>query len=246
MTPLVAITTTIDPEAGAHRRPQVALYTAYMAVFERLGLPSLLVTPAHTAPSVRRLVGLSAGLVLTGGEDVDPARYGERPIPELGAVSLARDEMEFTALDEALRVGVPILAICRGCQLVNVHFGGTLYQDLPAQRPDCIRHEQSQPWGSRPHAARVEPDSKLGRAIDAVELRINSYHHQAIRELARGLRAVAWAEDGLIEAVEHVDHPWLVGVQWHPERHEATAPEHDPDRRLFAAFARMVVEHAGG
>ena len=244
MTPLVAITTTINPAGGTHQRPQVALYVAYMALFERLGLASVLITPAHSAESVRRLVSLCCGLVLTGGEDVDPARYGEQPIPELGSVSPARDAMEFNALETAVGRGVPVLAICRGCQVLNVFYGGTLFQDISAQRPETSEHEQSQPWGAHAHTARIESDSLLARAVGATELRINSYHHQAIKDVGAPLRVVAWADDGLIEGVEHPDHEWMLGVQWHPERHEATGPQHDTDRKLMSEFARAVSAHA--
>ena len=241
---LIGISTTIDLEGGDHRRPRVALYAAYMSVFEQLGLACVLITPAHTPASARSLAGRCDGLVLSGGDDVAPSLYGEAPLPELGAVNPARDEVELAALDTAAARGIPLLAICRGCQLLNVYLGGTLYQDIATQRPGAVSHEQTHPWGRHAHAARVDPDSQLARQLGASELRINSYHHQAIKDLAPPLRAVAWSEDGLIEGVEHREHPWVLGVQWHPERHEASAPDHDPDRALLLGFGRAVLRFA--
>lgn len=242
MGPLVGVTTTLVPESGTWRRPEIALYAVYVAALEQLGLTSVLITPAHSPRSVKALIEQCHGLVLTGGEDVDPSRYGEDPLPELGMVNPARDEMEMTALGLALEHRIPVLGICRGCQVLNVYFGGTLYQDLDTQRPGELRHRQSEPWGLRTHHVTVEPDSRLSRLLELEEMLINSYHHQAIKDVAPGLVVVAKAADGLIEAVESTSGEWIIGVQWHPERHEATAPETDPDRMLFEGFRMAVVE----
>jgi putative glutamine amidotransferase len=245
MTPLVAVTTTtVVLETSRHRQPEISMYAAYASILERLGLTSVLVTPVHTKGSLRRLARLCCGMVLTGGEDIDPACYGAEPIPELEPVNKARDVAELQMVELALEEEIPILGICRGCQLLNVSFGGTLYQDLDRERPGALRHSQREPWGMRSHRAEVEPDSLLGRMLDMPVLEINSFHHQAIRDVGDGLRVVARADDGLVEAVEAVDHRWVLGVQWHPERHEATAPAQDPDRRLIRAFAEAVRERS--
>jgi gamma-glutamyl-gamma-aminobutyrate hydrolase PuuD len=244
MIPLVAVTTTLVPDGGVHRRPQAVLYASYLDVLEHIGLASVLATPAHRGPSLQSLLDRCAALVLTGGEDVHPGRYGEDPIPELGKVNEVRDDMELAALSLALERDLPVLAICRGCQLLNVFFGGTLYQDLPTQFPGALLHDQREGWGQGSHVAYVDPSARHARIFGSDELWINSHHHQGIKDLAPGLRVIARAEDGLIEAIEHVDRHWVVGVQWHPERHEADAPDTDPDRRLFAAFRRAVYERA--
>lgn len=241
MDPLVAVTTTMLPHGGAHRRPQVVLYTSYLSVLDHIGMASVLLTPAHSAPSLQALVERCSGLVLTGGEDVDPRRYGEDPIVELGTIAPERDDMEVTALGAALERDLPVLGICRGCQVLNVFYGGTLYQDLQSQRPGTASHEQ-EAWGGRSHAVRVEPGSRLDEIVQGQELTINSFHHQAVREPGPGLEVVALAEDGVIEAIEARDRSWVLGVQWHPERHEATAPDSDPDRLLFRAFRQAVLE----
>lgn len=240
MTQFVAVTTTIDPQGGEYRKPRIALYTNYVTPLERVGLTPVLVTPAHSEEGIRALIGLCAGLVLTGGDDIDPARYGEDPIPELGPVNPGRDLAELRALDEAARRDIPILGICRGHQLLNVYFGGTLCQDIGVAMEEATSHMQTTPWGSHQHEVTVDPGTRLANAVGKERLEINSYHHQAIRELGAGLVATARADDGLIEGIESTGHRWVVGVQWHPERHEAEAENSDPNVRLFRAFADAV------
>jgi gamma-glutamyl-gamma-aminobutyrate hydrolase PuuD len=245
MNPLVALTTTTRVPEGSHaRRQEIALYALYISVLDEVGLTPVLITPAHSARSIRDLLENCSGLVLSGGEDVDPARYGETPLPELGRVNTARDEMEFAALAAAFERSIPILGICRGCQVLNVHMGGSLYQDIDTQHPGELMHRQREPWNSRTHEATIESGSQLARILGTERLCINSFHHQAIKNVAPGLRVTAHADDGLVEAVEANDQPWVIGVQWHPERHEATAPETDPDRLLFNDFRRAVVARA--
>jgi putative glutamine amidotransferase len=245
--PLIAVTTTMGI-GGSHQLPAVKLNVQYVTAVEEPGGAALLVTPAHDEASIAAIVQMAHGLLLTGGEDVDPARYGQEPHPELGHVTPARDAMETVALQEALRRGIPVLAICRGLQLLNVALGGTLFQDLPSLRPGALVHEQEAPVGHRWHAARADPESGLHAIFGTGELFINSFHHQGIDRLAPGLRAAVWASDGLVEGVEASDHAWMYGVQWHPERGEAEVPadQRDPDRRLLWAFvdaARRFMEH---
>lgn len=247
MRPLIAVTTTLKP-GGSYNLPQAVLNVQYVTAVEAPGATALLLTPGHDAASIEQVVGMAHGLLLTGGEDVDPARYGQAPHPELGTVNAARDTAEFTALEAALRRGIPVLAICRGVQLLNVAMGGTLYQDIPSQLGGDLLHEQGAPWTDRWHHADVVPGSGLEAIFGTGELFINSFHHQAVERVAPGLRATVHAEDGVVEGVEGTEHPWLYGVQWHPERGEAHAPgdQRDPDRRLFWAFVHAARDFAGG
>ena len=247
MRPLIVVTTTLG-HGGSHNLPQARLNVQYITAVEAPGGTALLLTPGHDASSVAHLVGMAHGLVLTGGEDVHPARYGQAPHPALGSVNTARDAIEFAALEAALKRGVPVLAICRGIQLLNVALGGTLYQDLPSQLGGDLLHEQEAPVGQGWHHATVKTGSGLEEIFGARELFINSFHHQAIDRIAPGLEATVWAEDGVVEGVEGKDHPWMYGVQWHPERGEATAPadQRDPDRRLFWAFVHAAQRFAEG
>lgn len=236
----VALTTTSLEAGGSYQRPSVFLYESYVHALQAVGLAPVLITPAHDPASVRALLDACAGLVLSGGEDVEPGRYGAEPSPALGSVNRRRDEVEFSVVERALALQLPILGICRGAQVLNVALGGTLFQDIGTERPGPVLHEQQEDWGQRSHCASVVADSRLHAIVGTDELFINSYHHQAIRDVAPSLRVVARAEDGMVEAVEGRDHPWLVGVQWHPERYEASTADNDPDRLLFQAFADVL------
>src|SRR5438309_7130698 len=155
------------------------------------------------------------GLVLTGGEDVEPSRYGAPPHPKLGETDPARDAVELALIAGAERQRLPILAICRGIQILNVALGGTLYQDLASERGGGpIDHTDT----AARHGLRGEPHSLLHRTLGTVGANVNSRHHQAVRELAPTLHAAAWAEDGVLEGVERVaGASWTLAVPWHPE-----------------------------
>lgn len=225
--PTVAVTA---PRRLVDGRERVTLNTAYVRALESAGLVPLAV-PTMLAPE-RAGAALDAvrGLVLTGGEDVAPDRYGATPHPRLGDVDPVRDAAELALIAAAQKRRVPILAICRGIQILNVALGGTLYQDLDSERPGPVPHSDE----TARHAVRVEAGSLLERTLGTRSASVNSRHHQAIRDLAPGLKAVAWADDGVIEAAEPTDTaaPWMVAVQWHPE--DLT------ERALFDGFARAV------
>lgn len=244
--PLVALTTSFDPAAGSHMRPQVVLYGAYISALDTAGLAAVLVSPSHSPDAIAALLSHCDGLALSGGGDIDPDLFGQAELPGLDSVSRERDEAEFLALRLAMERGIPIFGICRGLQVMNVCFGGTLFQDIDRDRPQpSVTHQQAGPWTARAHDVAVEEGSLLHRIVDESKLFINSFHHQAVAEVAPTLSVTAVAEDGLVEAVEMRDYPWGLAVQWHPERHEATAPHHDPDRLLFRAFADAVVAYRG-
>ncbi|HSM35369.1 MAG TPA: gamma-glutamyl-gamma-aminobutyrate hydrolase family protein [Longimicrobiales bacterium] len=241
--PLVVMPTTSLLESGIDRGPVTYLDSRYTRWIEREGMTSVLVSPAHDDDSVRRLVGLAHGLALAGGEDLHPSAFGEEADPRLGVVNGPRDRLERMALDIASEADLPVLALCRGMQVLNVARGGTLWQDLPSGRPGSVEHRQSGAWHATSHAVRVAADSRLAGITGSQSFEVNSFHHQGIRELGVGLRAVAWAPDGLVEAVEG-ESGWVLGVQWHPERHPDDAAAEHPDRLLFTAFAEAVKERA--
>ncbi len=176
------------------------------------------------------------GVLFAGGEDVDPAFYGEEKKYDSVKVNRTRDEFEQRLLHAALDRRLPILGICRGAQLINVDFGGTLYQDLAEDFVPEFEHQQADAGRERSdltHTVTVtEPDSLLHQVVRG-SCRVNSLHHQAIKHLGRGLKVSAHSEDGLVEAVEAAgDYPFLLAVQWHPE--ELT--EHDEQLRIFKDF----------
>jgi putative glutamine amidotransferase len=169
---------------------------------------------------------------------VHPARFDSAPHPASYSMCEERDAFEFALMEEALARGLPTLAICRGAQVLNVLLGGSLIGHLPDEVGEQVRHRVSSESHAR-HPVRLAPDSRLARIYGAERLEVASWHHQAVGRLGRGLRPVAWAEDGVVEAVELDVAPSLFAVQWHPEIDAAGA---SPERRLFAAF---VGESAG-
>ena len=211
-------------------RERVTLNTTYVRALESAGLVPLAVPTMLAADRAAAALTGVRGLVLTGGEDVAPDRYGAAPHPRLGDVDPVRDAAELALIESARARRLPILAICRGIQILNVALGGTLYQDLDSERPGPVPHRDE----TSQHAVRVAAGSLLERTLGMRSATVNSRHHQAIRDLAPGLKAVAWADDGVIEGAEPVDAnaSWMVAVQWHPE--DLT------ERALFDGFARAI------
>jgi len=171
--------------------------------------------------SAKAVVASCAGLVLTGGADVAPERYGERRHPTVTGVDPARDAYEIALVRAALAAGLPLLAICRGLQVMNVAAGGSLVQDIPSQFGTSVRHQVASPKDAIAHDIAVGPGSRLaalmGTAVAGGRLSVNSRHHQAVRRAADGFVVTADAPDGVIEALELPQARFCVGVQWHPE-----------------------------
>ncbi|MEO8128474.1 MAG: gamma-glutamyl-gamma-aminobutyrate hydrolase family protein [Bryobacteraceae bacterium] len=175
-----------------------------------------------------------AGLLLTGGTDVNPALYGETPHPKTQTPDDQRDELEIRLLKQALAINLPVLAICRGMQLFNVAHGGTLTQHLAGGE-----HEKRMdlPVSADNHTAAVDPDTKLAAIVGPGTIPVNSRHHQAIRDVGEGLKVSALSDDAVIEALERPDKAFAVAVQWHPEDR---CMVHAKDRKLFESFAAAV------
>lgn len=235
----VAVTATSDTRlGGAHR---VRLNTAYVTALESAGLVPIVVPPLSGADAARSIMAVVDGLVLTGGEDVDPALYGQPPHERLGTVNRLRDETEIALVHAAREAGKPVLAICRGPQLLNVALGGTLIQDIPSCIPGALAHNPEDSRDARAHEIVIEPDSRIAAAVGATHISVNSAHHQSILEPAPGLRVTARASDGVIEGVESDDASWwAVAVQWHPE--EMNDSPEPWDRGIFRAFATRLEE----
>lgn len=221
--------------------PRMRTNQAYSdAVAQAGGIP-LLVPPVPDEAAALAVLAAVDALVLTGGEDVDPALYGRPRRPETEPPDHDRDRSERFLLLAARELGRPVLAICRGMQLTNAVLGGTLVQHLPVERPDALLHREQGPRRELVHAADVEPGSRLHEAIGVERLQVNSLHHQGIDDVAPGLRITARAEDGAVEALESTDPDWwLVGVQWHPE--ELTWRPEPFHRRLFEALFAIANE----
>lgn len=192
----------------------------YIRAVERLGGAPMLIPLLHDDGALRALFAQADGVLFAGGADLDPAHYGEQPHEKLGTVNPLQDAVELKLLGWAREARMPVFAICRGFQLLNVGYGGTLYQDLPSQHPGGHNHLESFDQNIRElqtHAMSLDPGTRLGEWLQSSEIPVNTLHHQAIKDLAPDLKAVGWSDDGLIEAVESVTEPWVVGVQCHPE-----------------------------
>jgi putative glutamine amidotransferase len=174
----------------------------------------------------------AVGLVIPGGGDIDPQWYGCDRHPRTHNVSHRRDRFELTLMAGALERDMPVLAICHGMQLLNVYLGGTLDQHLP-DTPQRLDHDRDRPRAEPAHGLKIKPGSLLAQALGRSTAEVNSHHHQGLKTIATELEEVAWADDGVLEAVELTARPWVVGVQWHPE---VMAPVDPVQHRLFAAF----------
>jgi putative glutamine amidotransferase len=239
MRPLIGVTTSeLRPSrAGTLRRhgepphAEMALGMSYLRAIEAAGgMPVVLPPLGNAAAFVERL----DAICLSGGPDLDPDTYGavERHA-ELGPTEPGLDAFELELARAADASGLPVLGICRGAQALNVARGGTLHQHLPG-------HRQTEPATATTHTVHVEPGSRLAQLVGDAVLRVNSFHHQAVDALGRGLRAVAYAADGIVEAVEDPGPRFLLGVQWHAEGLIDDARH----RALFEALVEAAAEPA--
>ncbi|MBK6421043.1 MAG: gamma-glutamyl-gamma-aminobutyrate hydrolase family protein [Gemmatimonadetes bacterium] len=232
--PRIGITGITRTVSGADR---TGVNAAYVRAVLRAGGVPLVLSPLIGVAHNGTLLDALDGLVLSGGEDVDPAHYGHTPHPDLGAVDPLRDAFELAIYRDAAARRLPVLAICRGIQLVNVALGGTLWQDIPSERPEAMPHAQGTGRDDRTHPVEITPGSRLADALGTTRCEVNSFHHQSIRDLAPGLLVTARAPDGEIEGVETAgEDGWMLAVQWHPEEfHQHGAA---PDHGLFDALIR--------
>ena len=235
--PLIGITTSELRNPKEHvNRPEseppmleLALGLTYPAAVARAGGVPVVIPPYTNDESIRELLPRLDGVVLAGGPDIHPSLYGREPDPALGPTEPKLDGYEIALTRIALELRMPMLCICRGMQALNVARGGTLVQDLPG-------HRQTEPGRLPVHGVRIEPGSRLAAALGTTEVQVNSFHHQAVDDLGRRLRPVAWADDGLVEGVEASDRDWVVGVQWHAEGLVDSAEQH----ALLEAFLRAA------
>lgn len=231
--PLVAIPTYHLAPGRVTRWPQggYGVPSPYVDGLRRAGARAALVTEADEGDP-EELLAPFQGLLLVGGGDVDPVRYGAERGPELYGIEPDRDRLEIDLLLAADRIGMPVLAICRGTQVANVAFGGTLHQHLPAIE-GLIEHGVPVANTVAAHDVKLAPGSRTAEACRTDVVSCSSHHHQGIDRLGHGLVATGWSEDGLVEALER-ESGWIVAVQWHPED---TAPSDPAQQALFDALA---------
>ncbi len=235
MRPLVGVTIGTD-----HRRQgYLSLRKDYVRAVEAAGGLPVALAPGTPQDAADLLQHVQA-LVLSGGDDVDPAHYGEEPHETVTRVTPERDAFELALCREALRLDRPTLAICRGQQVLNVATGGTLIQDIPSTVSGAADHDPERERWELTHEVRLLPGSRLRQILGEDRVAVNSFHHQAVKDLGRGLRASAWSvEDGVIEGIEAEGCRFVLGVQWHPESFWERRPG-------FQSLFEALVGAAGG
>ena len=222
----IAVSGVLRSWDGADR---TGVHAAYVRALLAAGGVPLILSPLMGASLAGSALDGCDGLLLSGGEDIDPSWYGADHSPLVDPPSRERDLFELALFAVARQRGLPILGICRGIQLMNVAMGGTLFQDLPSERPGKVDHRPAGSRVARSHKVEIEPGSRAAAALDATSILVNSFHHQAIKDLAPGFVASGWTEDGLVEVAESAPGAsWMLAVQWHPEEMHADrgAPEH--------------------
>lgn len=236
--PLIGITANLRKNGNRLEHRLGRSYTS--AVLAAGGFP--LILPVEPIKDPRELLLELDGILFSGGVDIDPARFNGDPHPRVEADETERDDMEIDLVRLAVSMGRPLLGICRGCQVINVALGGTLYTHISDQHPGAIQHDCHDRTSRSyiAHGIRLDPHSRLAEISRGAELKVNSLHHQAINRLAPGLLAAGWCrEDGLIEAVEVKSHPYALAVQWHPEELQDQAEV----QALFKSFIQAAESH---
>lgn len=212
MTPIIAILGPVDNEKT------VSLLNTYTRAVEASGGLPFIIPYTENGEIIEEYARRCDGFLFSGGCDIEPAKFGEEALSTCGNIQLFRDKIELAIFKEAFKAKKPIMAICRGIQLVNVALGGTLYQDIPTEIPSEIPHRQKEARHLPSHDVRILSDTPLMEIIGKARMTANSFHHQAIKALGEGLEVMALADDGVIEALYYNGENYVMGYQWHPER----------------------------
>jgi putative glutamine amidotransferase len=227
--PLIGITGNHDDDNGA-----VLLKDYYVKAIRNAGGIPLVLPPSYEEDLIKDYIAILSGVLLSGGGDLDPAWWGENPMKGLGRISPLRDYFEIQLTQLALHKGLPVLGICRGCQVMNVARGGSLIQDLPGG----LEHNQNAPRDVPFHGIVIAAGSNLASILKRERIRVNSFHHQAVKQPGQGLIITACSLDGIIEAVEDPRQAFFIGVQWHPE-----CLQDEASFQLFNAFVASAQKY---
>ncbi len=230
MKPVIGVMPLVD-----EKKDSLWMLPGYMDGISAAGGIPLMFPVTDDAEELAVLLGKVDGVLFTGGHDVDPAIYGEEVLDSSVVPCVQRDRMESEVLRQLLEKDIPMLGICRGIQFLNAYLGGTLYQDLPTQNPTYVEHHQTPPYDVPVHKVKIIEDSSLFNVLKKDTISVNSYHHQAIKELAKDLKIMAVSEDGLTEAVEMPGKRFIWAVQWHPEY---SYKKDDDSIKIFKEFVK--------
>ena len=228
MKPLVGVMPLWDDE-----KDSLWMLPGYLKGLKEAGATPVILPLTEDREEIGHLVDICDGILLTGGHDVDPSIYGEDTLNCTVICCKARDNMERLVLEDAMKKDKPILGICRGIQMINALLGGTLYQDLPTQHPSDIDHHQTPPYDVPVHDVIIKKDSPLYECLGSDRISVNSYHHQAVKDVAPCLEVMAESEDGIVEALYKPSYSFLWAVQWHPE---FSYKKDGNSRKIFKAF----------
>ena len=248
--PLIGVTTsevrraerTAPLPEGEPPQHELALGMPYVRALERAGAVPVVLPPVAST-LIPALVGALDGVCLSGGPDLDPAAYGAERDPHLGPVEPSLDAFELEVARCADAAGLPILGICRGAQALNVARGGSLLQHLP-DVDGSVGHRQTDPGWVTTHHVEILPQSRLAAVLGATAQQVNSFHHQAVERVGAGLQAVAWAPDGMVEAIEGDGERLVLGVQWHAEALDRDGASHADLFRALVAAGRVRADMA--
>lgn len=236
MKPLIAIVSLYDETKESYW-----MLPGYAQALEQAGACPVVLPLTADPEALARYVEAFDGFLFPGGHDLDPAFYNGPMSDKLGPICPQRDSMERLLFPLALESRKPLLGICRGIQLFNCMLGGDLWQDIPTQCPSGTEHHETPPYDKVAHQVAIRAGSLLERIVAQCSMGVNSYHHQAIKQLGRGLEVCAMAPDSIVEAVSVQDHPFALAVQWHPE---FSYRADGNSREIFRAFVQACVEEA--
>lgn len=230
MKPIIGLTSQYNQLVD---KKMIEINSTYVNAVEKAGAIPVIIPILKNLDHIERYINLIDGLIITGGVDISPLRYGENPLKDTDVICAERDKMELNLLELGIKKSIPVMGICRGLQLINIAFGGTLYQDIPSQISTAHGHVSLSTMRSGYHEIHLVEDGYLYDIFKKDKIVVNSLHHQSIKEIGKNLKVVAKSEDGIIEAIESTDDKKIYGVQFHPE---ALVDNHEEFIEVFKYF----------